>query len=360
MTKQLEMRILLTVALLCAFLLGCMTARAQSLPRWPQNTQIKIAATSDREQVQQAIEAWRPWLRGGLTMELVGANQNLTEAILLRGVRVIDIVRDKVKGEERGECQLRVVDGYIQSGVIRIDPSLKGEDFKLAVEHEIGHALGLQHRPNSIMSKPYVRTVKFAGLIPVARIVRHPDASDAAELHKLYEGSVTSDLVSQAIVFNSTITSTPETVSPVQVLAESTPPPAPILIHRYAYRRVVTIKDETGVRTVRSSTFTFNDKGERVETDVILTGRDPGKKFWRQIPEFEIAAHPSQPQGWAIAWTDESGWGTLTEGLAWFREGANKSGLLFPSEADRGNVHVKFYNYRVFSTEKPIIREVEQ
>lgn len=273
MTREVSKRIigalLFTGVMFCALFVWLAFAKGQSLPRWPQNTAIRIVATSDRAQVAKAVEAWRPY--SPVAIEL-GETGNVT------------ILREKVPHE--GQCQLTIVNGEIVSAVVRIDPSLKGEDFTLAVEHELGHVLGLQHRAGSIMSQPYVRTVKVAGLITVARIVWHPNAGDKNELEKLYAEQVEAE---SNIASDST---QPESVKEETALGV---PTTELAVRRYAFHRKVTRGSKT-----RESDFSWADNGRLVETNI--------KGNAIKVPQFPVGEHVGEEwwarlsKSWSVTW----------------------------------------------------------
>lgn len=335
------------------------TAHAQPLPRWAANTHLQIVASgfSDKERmrIDSAIKKWRPLLMNGLTIDLVGNAGN------------VSIVREATKGDELGETTILHTNGVAQSASIRIDPRAgSDDDFQLVVEHEIGHLLGLPHRPKSVMQKRArdsfrVLFWEFKGK------TYHPDEQDRAELALLYP-----PLISRPVAV--AVAST-ELLAPPSPVLQSEPPPVPILAtvasQRYAFRRIVTIRDDSGVRVVRSSTFTFNDRNEQIETDVIQTGTMKGVNdaYWKRFPSFPICViQPLSafntglraPPDYYVSWVDEdsdvsigskSGERFRSDDLPWFAEKV-PSGLTFPiyAESQDGRVFVRFYNYRLFRT----------
>jgi hypothetical protein len=130
--------------------------------------------------------------------------------------------------------------------------------------------------------------------------------------------------------------------------------------NRYSFRRVVTIQDDSHV-LVRRSTFTFNDQGEQVETEVVQTGKLKGidDKYWSKFPVFPMGRDVTSQ--WAacerslctftVAWTDERG---LSTDMPSWSEEENLSGLFFPVIAEKLDRSVKtsirFYDYRLFRT----------
>lgn len=113
-------------------------------------------------------------------------------------------------------------------------------------------------------------------------------------------------------------------------------------VRRYSYRRTVTIEGLT-----RTSTFTFNDRGERVETDIRQSGdAHIDKKFWKRLPMFPIfraGERQSAVGGFTVFWTDEHG----VTGIPWTQESQD---LMFPVEASDGRVRIAFFDYRLFRT----------
>ena len=287
---------------------------AQQVPHWSLPTHLRVFVSpvfsaNERSKINSAIESWQLLLPDGLTMEFAGEAET---AQTCQGC--ITVLRASLpNAKERGECEANHHNWISDYAIVRLDAH--GGDFLVTMEHELGHALGLSHYLDSVMA-PKVSH-------------RRPAAQDAAALRVIY-----------GIVPKLT---------------------------RYAFDRVVIITDQNKTLTRRSS-FTFDDRGERIETQITQTGTLKGvnEKFWRELPEFPIGddvtakwAKSSALKQFTVAWTDEQG---SAGGLPWFAETEQPSGMSFPIEAikvDKSRtITVRFYNYRLFRV-SVAIKELE-
>jgi hypothetical protein len=106
---------------------------------------------------------------------------------------------------------------------------------------------------------------------------------------------------------------------------------------------------------VRRSVFTFNDRGERVETEIVETGSVKGidEKFWRQLPAFPLGIGVSAKWAASSARTFTVAW---LDGRAVAQDGAE--GLWFPVEARSDRIKIDFYDYKLFRT-SVTVKEIE-
>ncbi len=129
---------------------------AQTFPHWPLNTEVKIYfltnAFTDKEQsrINAAVGSWRPFLPAGITLTIAGETSQTQER---QGC--VTLNREAVAKARWAECESHTNDnGLTKYAIIRIDPRAgSGDKFQRRVEHEIGHALGLDHRLDSIMTE---------------------------------------------------------------------------------------------------------------------------------------------------------------------------------------------------------------
>jgi Matrixin len=130
------------------------SASAQTFPRWPQSTNIKVFmirdAFNEKEQIRidAAAQSWRPFLPEGVTIHIAGETSSIETCR-----DCVTINRERIEKDEWGECEAHAFDGITWYAVIRVDKRAgSGDAFQRVVTHEIGHSLGLDHRPKSIMS----------------------------------------------------------------------------------------------------------------------------------------------------------------------------------------------------------------
>jgi len=135
---------------LCVFA----SATAQTFPRWPQSTDIKLFmirdAFTETEQIRidAAVQSWRPFLPEGVTIHIAGETSSIE---MCRDC--VTLNRERTKKDEWGECEAHHFDGITWYAIIRVDKRAgSGDAFQRVVAHEIGHSLGLDHRRKSIMS----------------------------------------------------------------------------------------------------------------------------------------------------------------------------------------------------------------
>ena len=305
---------------------------AQQVPHWSLPTHLRVFASpvfsaKDRAEINSAIESWRHLLPEGITMQYASE----TDAVQTCN-GCITIVRDiSLSSRELGECELNHHDRTTDYVIIRVDPKAG----KSVFEHELGHAIGLSHYRDSIMSEKVSHY--------------HPNNDDAARLRLIYPDP-NQAITESCCALDATVSLNP---SPVQ---------------RYAFQRVVIVSE--GPKTVtRCSTFTFDDRGEQIETDIAQAGRLEGidEKYWRHFPAFPIgrdvtaewARGSAALKAFTVVWRNELG---NSNGLPWFADGEKPSGLAFPVEAIKVDgprkVFVQLYNYRSFRV-SVAIKELE-
>lgn len=289
-------------------LLNVSCAYAQSLPRWPAGSRIAVVAEgfNDKEtkRIESALAAWRPLLPQGLTMETATTGN-------------VRLLRERVSGK-LDECEISA-----ERATCRIDPAAgSGERFQMTVEHAIGHVLGLGHRPDSVMQARASNSLRI-GFWRIEKLW-HPSEQDRAQLAAMY----------------SAITSANK---PVAVVAEA--PPTPTLLTpaaiRYAFRRVVTDGKHS-----RASTFTFNDRGQQIETDI----SGSNDKRLRSVPMFPVGTTEAVFAHWKanpVVHEYDLAW---SSGKTLSIDGAGDADLKFPVEAYNGKLRAYYSNYRLFRT----------
>jgi hypothetical protein len=314
------------------FLVGWLTiaAQAQSIARWPGNTAIQVYTQQLNEketvQVRASVEAWRPFLPPGITVNFAGATNTVQTQ------HAVTFTRASVPGDERGDCEINSVDGLTTYAVIRIDPRAgSGDEFKSVAEHEFGHALGLQHRAASIMD-PRPHSVSVFG-VRVDGSARRPGSEDAKILRDIYAVAAAANNAGEGT----------DDPSGTGDAGEGARVPRSSNCKKYSFRRRV-----TRGKLWRESTFIFNDKGEYIETDI--TGSDD--KRLRNVPMFEISENPRMPKGWNVGWVPEGTVALELRDRPWFKtsEGEKESGLLFPSDAWKNDLHVRMFDYKLYRT----------
>jgi len=322
-STQKIIRDLVLVIMLIQLVLGWIAAaRAQTLPRWRTGAHIQVEARGfsdkERERINGAIEAWRPFLPDNLIIE-IGAPANVT------------IIRAAVKDDHELEtCEIFAFDSLIDNVTIRIDPRAgSGDKFQRVVEHAIGHALGLNHRPKSVMAERDTGSLRIA-FWKIEGKTYHPDVSDGAELRKLHtvEPPAIADASEPRATASGLASAEVVTTDPVQ---------------RYAFHRRIT----QGTKW-RESDFVWADNGKLIEINV------KGDNI--EVPQFPIGTNVSADwwarlsHTWIVAWRP---------GAEVVEKGGGDDNLEFPVEARSadGKTHVEMSNYRlhrVSSTVTPV------
>lgn len=296
------------------------TSQAQELPRWPVPSNIQVLVSpqfdsKEQNRVNAAIQPWRPLLPAGLTLTSAGVSDRTCQGC-------VTIIRE-TPGKERGQTEFAHHKWITDYAIIRIDPRVSGDDLEQTVQHEIGHALGLSHRPNSVMAMHAPDSIRI-GFWKIKGKTFHPDERDREQLRNLY---------AQVPVVAAPVTV--EVEAPTDVLTTA---PA----QRYSFRRVVTIGNKR-----RESTFTFNDKGEQVETDVVGSN----DKAFKRVPMFPVGlgseavfndwrTRPAVNR-YVVRWEN---------GKELSIDGAGDEALRFPVVAHTDKIRVEFFNYKLFRT----------
>jgi len=311
--KTLLASLLITITLLIL----TASTHAQTLPRWRAGAHIRVEARGltdkERERVKAAIGAWRPLLPDGLTIE-IGTPANVT------------IIRATVDDRELETCDSFAFNSLIDEVMIRIDPRAgSGGKFQRVAEHAIGHALGLGHRPKSVMAERDANSLRIA-IWKIKGKTYHPDREDAAALNAIYaQPHATGPILLQG---EREDVAAPNTTDPVQ---------------RYSFHRKVT----QGNR-VRESDFVWADNGKLIEINV--------KGDSINVPQFPVGTNVSADwwarlsHTWIVAWRP---------GAEVVEKGGGDEKLEFPVEAwsRDGKTRVEMSNYRlhrVSSTVTPV------
>lgn len=321
------MKTLLTIIALLTF---CVTASAQTLPRWRADTHIRVEARGftdkERERVNAAIEAWRPLLPGGLTIE-IGTPGNVT------------IIRAAVEDvRELETCEFFAFNSLIDDVMIRIDPRAgSGEKFQRVVEHAIGHALGLSHRPKSVMAERDAASLRIA-FWKIEGKTYHPDREDAARLREIYSAPT------QTLRFNAPADMP---TSGTGVVTSSAPEPETITtpntgLARYSFHRRIT----RGTKW-RESDFIWSDdkrlieinvKGDKINVPRFPVGTNVNAEWWARLS-----------RSWSVTWAT---------GMSVVKDGDEN--LEFPVRAwGADGTYVEMSNYRLHRTSVRVT-EVDQ
>jgi hypothetical protein len=199
--------------IILALLVTATSANAQTRWALPANVRVAVVAldAKEQQQVAEAVASWQPFLPAGLTLTYAGEVPAIQPCY-----GCVTITHGATPGQHRGETTAYSHDGLTDYAIIRIDPRAK---FRNAVEHEIGHALGLMaHYAKSVMQE------KESG--------RRPAGIDGDQLRIVYQSKM-----AQTQVYA-------EPTPPVAIAIEQTLSPQPTDdsgLERYSFHRVVTI-----------------------------------------------------------------------------------------------------------------------
>lgn len=265
------------VAAVIAILMFCVIALAQTFPRWPANQTVHIYtlagsfSPAEQGRIKAVVEAWRPLLPAGMTMTIAGEASHVEEC---QGC--VTLNRETVIKSRWAECESHTNDkGLTKYAIIRIDPRAgSGDKFQRRVEHEFGHLLGLDHRPDSIMT---------------ARPHGKPSEKDAAILRGIYAAPTVAKTERVISVESQGLTwSTDPNIAALDtILAPHLEAEMVTALQRYTFRRVVSIQtlDDAGNITgdyERISRLILTDNGERVERMLSRHSRLKGMRITAQ------------------------------------------------------------------------------
>jgi hypothetical protein len=244
------------ILLFTIFLFAFATATAQTLPRWPQGTSVKVFlfrgafTANERNRIETAIDSWRPFLPEGITMQIAGEADSVQQC---QGCVTFNL--SPTAKEVWGECEShRGPDGRTWFAIIRIDRRAgSGDNFQRVVEHEIGHSLGLDHRSHSIMA---------------ACAVGAPSAQDAALLRAMYPDAKAATSIPTPVATLAPALPALPALDVTKTAEQETAMLA--VLQRYSFRREVSIQtlDNEGKVTgdyERISQMVLADDGRRIE-----------------------------------------------------------------------------------------------